>query len=105
MQKKKNAQGIEVIDKVNEFYTYNQGGFEKNYIAGTGAQTLKISPDAIVYCTSGMMDANRRNIIGYMHKGLKAANQLKMMEDALVIYRISRDPERRIFYIDVGNLP
>ena len=105
VQKKKNAQGIEVIDKVNEFYTYNQGGFEKNYIAGTGAQTLKISPDAIVYCTSGMMDANRRNIIGYMHKGLKAANQLKMMEDALVIYRISRAPERRIFYIDVGNLP
>ena len=105
VQKKKNAQGIEVIDKVNEFYTYNQGGFEKNYIAGTGTQTLKISPDAIVYCTSGMMDANRRNIIGYMHKGLKAANQLKMMEDALVIYRISRAPERRIFYIDVGNLP
>ena len=91
VQKKKNAQGIEVIDKVNEFYTYNQGGFEKNYIAGTGSQTLKISPDAIVYCTSGMMDANRRNIIGYMHKGLnQTCNQLKMMEDALVIYRISR---------------
>ena len=105
VQKKKNAQGIEVIDKVNEFYTYNQGGFEKNYMVGQGSQTLKISPDAIVYCTSGMMDAQRRNIIGYMHKGLKAANQLKMMEDALVIYRISRAPERRIFYIDVGNLP
>jgi len=105
VQKKKNAQGIEVIDKVNEFYTYNQSGFEKNYMAGQGTQTLKISPDAIVYCTSGMMDAQRRNIIGYMHKGLKAANQLKMMEDALVIYRISRAPERRIFYIDVGNLP
>ena len=105
VQKKKNAQGIEVIDKVNEFYTYNQGGFEKNYTAGVGSQTLKISPDAIVYCTSGMMDANRRHVIGYMHKGLKAANQLRMMEDALVIYRISRAPERRIFYIDVGNLP
>ena len=105
VQKKKNAQGIEVIDKVDEYYTYNQGGFEKNYMVGQGSQTLKISPDAIVYCTSGMMDAQRRNIIGYMHKGLKAANQLKMMEDALVIYRISRAPERRIFYIDVGNLP
>ena len=105
VQKKKNAQGIEVIDKVNEFYTYNQGGFEKNYMVGQGSQTLKISPDAIVYCTSGMMDANRRHVIGYMHKGLKAANQLRMMEDALVIYRISRAPERRIFYIDVGNLP
>ena len=105
VQKKKNAQGVEVIDKVDEYYTYNQGGFEKNYVAGQTSQTLRISPDAIVYCTSGMMDAQRRNIIGYMHKGLKAANQLRMMEDALVIYRISRAPERRIFYIDVGNLP
>ena len=74
-------------------------------MTGSNTQTLQISPDAIVYTTSGMMDANRRNIIGYMHKGLKSANQLKMMEDALVIYRISRAPERRIFYIDVGNLP
>ena len=99
--KKKDKNGIEIIDKVKEYYTYNQGGFEKNQTMGQGGQTLQISPDAIVYTTSGMMDAHRRNIIGYMHKGLKAANQLKMMEDALVIYRISR----RIFYIDVGNLP
>ena len=105
VEKKKNAKGIEVIDKVREYYTYNQGGFEKNQTLGQGGQTLQISPDAIVYTTSGMMDANRRNIIGYMHKGLKAANQLRMLEDALVIYRISRAPERRIFYIDVGNLP
>ena len=103
--KKKNAKGVEVIDKVKEYYTYNQGGFERNQMVGQANQTLQISPDAIVYTTSGMMDASRRNIIGYMHKGLKAANQLKMMEDALVIYRISRAPERRIFYIDVGNLP
>ena len=106
VSKKKDKNGVEVVDKVKEFYTYNQSGFEKNQsYAGQGGQTLMISPDAIVYCTSGMMDANRRNIIGYMHKGLKAANQLRMMEDALVIYRISRAPERRIFYIDVGNLP
>ncbi len=105
VEKKKNAKGIEVVHKVKEFYTYNQGGFEKNQTMGQGGQTLMISPDAIVYTTSGMMDANRRNIIGYMHKGLKAANQLRMLEDALVIYRISRAPERRIFYIDVGNLP
>ena len=103
--KKKNAKGVEVIDKVKEYYTYNQGGFERNQMTGSNTQTLQISPDAIVYTTSGMMDASRRNIIGYMHKGLKTANQLKMMEDALVIYRISRAPERRIFYIDVGNLP
>ena len=105
VEKKKDKNGIEVIHKVKEFYTYNQGGFEKNTTLGQGGQTLQISPDAIVYTTSGMMDANRRNIIGYMHKGLKSANQLRMMEDALVIYRISRAPERRIFYIDVGNLP
>ena len=107
VEKKKNAKGVEVIGKVKEYYTYNQSGFEKNQTGygTTGGQTLMISPDAIVYCTSGMMDAYRKNIIGYMHKGLKAANQLKMMEDALVIYRISRAPERRIFYIDVGNLP
>ena len=105
VMKKKNAKGVEVIDKVKEYYTYNQGGFERNQMVGQANQTLQISPDAIVYTTSGMMDANRRNIIGYMHKGLKSANQLKMMEDALVIYRISRAPERRIFYIDVGNLP
>ena len=106
VQKKKDKNGVEIIDKVKEFYTYNQGGFEKNQsYAGQGGQTLMISPDAVVYNTSGMMDANRQNIIGYMHKGLKAANQLRMMEDALVIYRISRAPERRIFYIDVGNLP
>lgn len=107
VEKKKNAKGVEVIGKVKEYYTYNQSGFERNQTGygTTGSQTLMISPDAIVYTTSGMMDAYRRNIIGYMHKGLKSANQLKMMEDALVIYRISRAPERRIFYIDVGNLP
>ena len=74
--KKKNAKGVEVIDKVKEYYTYNQGGFERNQMTGSNTQTLQISPDAIVYTTSGMMDANRRNIIGYMHKGLKSANQL-----------------------------
>ena len=105
VEKKKDKNGIEVVSKIKEYYTYNQGGFEKNTTLGQGGQTLQISPDAIVYTTSGMMDANRRNIIGYMHKGLKSANQLRMMEDALVIYRISRAPERRIFYIDVGNLP
>ena len=106
VSKKKDKNGVEIVDKVKEFYTYNQSGFEKNQsYGGQGGQTLMISPDAVVYTTSGMMDANRRNIIGYMHKGLKAANQLRMMEDALVIYRISRAPERRIFYIDVGNLP
>jgi hypothetical protein len=68
-------------------------------------QGLKIYPDAIAYCTSGQMDPGRKRILSYLHKALKPVNQLRMMEDSLVIYRISRAPERRIFYIDVGNLP
>jgi hypothetical protein len=66
---------------------------------------LKIHPDAIVYATSGMLDPSRKRILSYLQKALKPVNQLRMMEDSLVIYRISRAPERRIFYIDVGNLP
>jgi len=68
-------------------------------------QGLKIYPDAIAYATSGVMDPGRKRILSYLHKALKPVNQLRMMEDSLVIYRISRAPERRIFYIDVGNLP
>ena len=68
-------------------------------------QGLKIKPDAIAYCTSGVMDPGRKRILSYLQKALKPVNQLRMMEDSLVIYRISRAPERRIFYIDVGNLP
>ena len=68
-------------------------------------QSAKIAPEAISYTTSGMLDYTKNVVIGYLHKALKTANQLSMMEDALVIYRISRAPERRIFYIDVGNLP
>ena len=77
--------------------------FEKSS-ANEGA-TLKIAPEGISYTTSGMLDYTKNIVIGYLHKALKTANQLAMMEDALVIYRISRAPERRIFYIDVGNLP
>ena len=71
----------------------------------TAEQGLKIHPDAIIYTTSGMLDAGRKRILSYLHKAIKPVNQLRMMEDSLVIYRISRAPERRIFYIDVGNLP
>jgi hypothetical protein len=68
-------------------------------------QGLKIHPDSIAYCTSGMLDPSRKRILSFLHKAIKPVNQLRMMEDSLVIYRISRAPERRIFYIDVGNLP
>ena len=72
---------------------------------GQSNEGLKIHPDAIVYGTSGMLDPSRKRILSYLHKAIKPVNQLRMMEDSLVIYRISRAPERRIFYIDVGNLP
>jgi hypothetical protein len=68
-------------------------------------QGLKIAPDSIAYVTSGVLDPTRKKVLSYLHKALKPVNQLRMMEDSLVIYRLSRAPERRIFYIDVGNLP
>jgi hypothetical protein len=72
---------------------------------GDSNQGLRIHPDAVAYCTSGVLDPSRKRILSYLQKALKPVNQLRMMEDSLVIYRISRAPERRIFYIDVGNLP
>ncbi len=91
--------GAKLIKKVDEYFLYQ----DKSLNAAD--QGVKIYPDAIAYCTSGMMDPSRKKILSYLHKALKPVNQLRMMEDSLVIYRISRAPERRIFYIDVGNLP
>ena len=90
--------------KVVEFYTYYPQGTAQKYgsIAGKG---IKIAKDAITYCSSGLVDRNKHIGLSYLHKSIKALNQLRMIEDSLVIYRISRAPERRIFYIDVGNLP
>jgi len=72
---------------------------------GAAKGSLKIAKDAITYCTSGLVDRNKGTVLSYLHKAIKALNQLRMIEDSLVIYRLSRAPERRIFYIDVGNLP
>ena len=91
--------GAKIIEKSDEFFL-----FQDKLMSGA-EQGLKIYPDAIAYCTSGQMDPGRKRILSYLHKALKPVNQLRMMEDSLVIYRISRAPERRIFYIDVGNLP
>jgi hypothetical protein len=74
-------------------------------MGGSNSQGIKIARDAIAYCTSGLVDRNKGSTISYLHKAIKALNQLRMIEDSLVIYRLSRAPERRIFYIDVGNLP
>ena len=73
--------------------------------AGGAGKSVKIAKDSVVYCTSGLVDRNKNTVLSYLHKAIKALNQLRMIEDSLVIYRLSRAPERRIFYIDVGNLP
>jgi len=91
--------GAKIIKKTEEYFLYQ----DKEMSAAN--QGLKIYPDAIAFCTSGVMDPQRKRVLSYLNKALKPVNQLRMMEDSVVIYRISRAPERRIFYIDVGNLP
>ena len=91
--------GAQIIKSVQEYYLYQDTSMSKS---NSG---LKISKDAIQYTTSGLLDTARKNVLSYLHKAIKPVNQLRMMEDSLVIYRLSRAPERRIFYIDVGNLP
>jgi hypothetical protein len=86
----------------DEFFIYNEKGVQPGASATTG---LKITKDAIAYCPSGLVDQQKNLILSYLHKAIKPVNQLRMIEDSVVIYRISRAPERRIFYIDVGNLP
>lgn len=92
-----------------EYYMYNDKGFKGgpgavNPAQGT-SQGLKIAKDSILHCTSGLMDEANKMVLSHLHKAIKPLNQLRVLEDATVIYRISRAPERRIFYIDVGNLP
>ena len=86
----------------DEFFIYNEKGVQPGASATTG---LKIAKDAIAYCPSGLVDQQKNLVLSYLHKAIKPVNQLRMIEDSVVIYRISRAPERRIFYIDVGNLP
>jgi len=95
--------------KINEYYLYDPNAGKKGgsgiYPTKTAKGAVKIAKDAITYCTSGLVDRNKQTVLSYLHKAIKALNQLRMVEDSLVIYRLSRAPERRIFYIDVGNLP
>jgi hypothetical protein len=98
--------GANIVKKVNEYFIYMEQDNVASYTAGNkNNNALKISPDAISYVTSGLLDAQRKKVVSYLHKAMKPINQLRMMEDALIIYRLARAPERRIFYIDVGNLP
>ena len=100
IKKGKNEKGIDVVKAIEEFYIYNDKGINENT-----SQGVKLSLDSVIYAPSGLIDQNSASMLGYLHKAIKPVNQLKMIEDALVIYRVSRAPERRIFYIDVGNLP
>jgi hypothetical protein len=93
--------GTKIITGYRDFYLYNKD----NPRAGGNPSGIKISEDAIAFCSSGLMDSRYKRTVGFLHKAIKPLNQLRMLEDAIVIYRMSRAPERRIFYIDVGNLP
>ena len=92
---------LSVVDEYVEYYMFNEKG-----VAGqTTGGGIKIAPDTIAFCPSGLIDQNKNIVLSYLHKAIKPVNQLRMIEDAAVIYRIARAPERRIFKIDVGNLP
>ena len=96
-----------IAPEIEEYFVYTpKPQYPTNNISNGGASKgTRIAKDAITYCTSGLVDRNKGNVLSYLHKAIKSLNQLRMIEDSLVIYRLSRAPERRIFYIDVGNLP
>ena len=95
---------------LTEYFIYTPNSYQKNQygsvaVSGQQKDAIKFARDAIAYCTSGLVDRNKHTVLSYLQKAIKSLNQLRMIEDSLVIYRMSRAPERRIFYIDVGNLP
>ena len=97
-KKKDPATGAPLVEKVDEFYIYQEK-------PGSQTNAIKLTNDSVSYCTSGLLDEHRKRVVSFLHKALKPITQLRMMEDSLVIYRLARAPERRMFYIDVGNLP
>ena len=99
--------GLEIIKSIEEYFLYNEKGITYNpgFTTSSANQGIRISTDAITFVPSGLMDLDKNVVLSHLHKAVKPVNQLKMMEDSLVIYRLARAPERRIFYIDVGNLP
>ena len=96
--KKDPKTNVKIVDKIEEYYIYEEK-------PGSSVSSIRISTDAISYITSGVLDESKKKVLSHLHKALKPINQLRMMEDSLVIYRLARAPERRIFYIDVGNMP
>jgi hypothetical protein len=107
VKKKDQRTGVEVISGIQEFYIYNDKATVQGQtiVSSLGDSSVKIAPDAIVNINSGLLDPKRNMVLGYLHKAIKPLNQLRLVEDAIVIYRLSRAPERRVFYIDVGNMP
>ena len=100
VKKKKDPQtGANIIEATNEYYIYQEKP------EGQQNSGVKLTNDSVVYITSGLLDSARKSVVSHLHKALKPINQLRMMEDSLVIYRLARAPERRIFYVDIGNLP
>jgi len=100
--------GASIVKSITEYYIYNDKGFivqTGSSIQAASSPGLKITTDSIINVNSGLMDSKNAYVVSYLHKAIKPLNQLRMIEDAIVIYRISRAPERRVFYIDVGNLP
>ena len=102
VEKVRAENGVDIVNKVNEFYVYND---KLDNPQSEITKGIRIQPDAIAYIHSGMYENKKGLVLSYLHKAIKPMNQLRMMEDSVVIYRISRAPERRLFYIDVGNLP
>ena len=101
VKKQRSNTSMDIITEYEEYFVFNERGVS----GGTSGSGVRIAADAITYANSGLVDQNRNQILSYLHKAIKSVNQLRMIEDAMVIYRIARAPERRIFYIDVGNLP
>ena len=97
----KDPSDLQAPPRVEEYFSFNDGGMDGK----KGGQIIRVAPDSIAYAHSGLLNEDRKMVLSYLHKAIKPLNQLRMIEDAVVIYRISRAPERRIFYIDVGNLP
>ena len=101
LKKMRSTVDLSLTNDYEEYFMFN----EKGVAGSTSGSGVRIAADTIAFCSSGMVDQNKNMILSYLHKAIKPVNQLRMIEDAVVIYRIARAPERRIFKIDVGNLP
>lgn len=103
VEKIDSAPPVQMVKDIEEYYVYTNT--DKESYVTTGPQGLHLSTDSVVYVPSGLIDLNSKRVLGYLHKAIRPLNMLRQMEDALLVYRIARAPERRVFYVDVGQLP